>query len=285
MKIVRVIDLGVTMTAVGATCGGSAAAEEIRRAGAQAAHARSHRSGSAALRSTYVCTSGCGRIRKRPSRIAVGDDLGDVLRLDDAVGAAVAELARRHGGVHALRAQDGHADALVAVGDGDGLGQLDARRLGHAVRRRPDRGEQAGCAGGVHEVALATSDHRRQHGPGGVDVGHHVQLPLRLPRLVRRLHAAAGAGTGVGEEDVDRADLALDALDERHDRGLVGDVELDAEAADLLPDRPRGVTVAVGDDDRARPVGHPPTGDRGADPAPAARDDRYPVRDLHGTAP
>ena len=30
----------------------------------------SQRSGSAALRSTYVCTSGCDRIRNRPSRMA-----------------------------------------------------------------------------------------------------------------------------------------------------------------------------------------------------------------------
>ena len=49
----------------------------------------------------------------------LGDHLGDVLGLDDAVGAAVAELPGRHGRVHALRAQHRHADAVVAVGDGD----------------------------------------------------------------------------------------------------------------------------------------------------------------------
>ena len=65
---------------------------------------------------------------------------------------------------------------------------------------------------------------------------------------------------------------------------LVGALELavsDAPLDDVL-DRFLG---AIGDHDGARTAGHPPAGHRGADASPAARDDRYPVRDLHGRAP
>ena len=65
------------------------------------------------------------------------------------------------------------------------------------------------------------------------------------------------------------------------DGGLVGDVELDAEAADLVADGRGGVAVAVGHDDGAGAAGHPAAGHGRADPAAAPGDDRHPVLDLH----
>ena len=102
--------------------------------------------------------------------------------------------------------------------------------------------------------------------------------------LSRRL-AATRAGPGVGEEDVDRADLALDALDQGDDRRLVRDVELHAEATDLVTDGLGRRAVAVGDDHRTGPACHPTAGHGRADAPAPTRDDRYPIRDLHGRAP
>lgn len=62
-----------------------------------------------------------------------------------------------------------------------------------------------------------------------------MPLPQGLPGLVGRLGATAPAAA-IGEEDVDRADVPLDPLNKVLHRGLVGEVPLDAEAADLLAD-------------------------------------------------
>ena len=78
---------------------------------------------------------------------------------------------------------------------------------------------------------------------------------------------------------------SLHPLDQRDHRGLVGHVQLDAEATDLGAHGLRGVTVAVDDDDGASAVGHPSTSDRGADATAAAGDDGHPVVDFHRVPP
>ena len=94
----------------------------------------SQRSGSAALRCEVLGTSGWGRIRNRSSARPVDDRVGHLLRLDDALRrappppAALARRRRQHVGVHALRAQARDLDALVAVGDGQPLGERRRRR-------------------------------------------------------------------------------------------------------------------------------------------------------------
>ena len=93
---------------------------------------------------------------------------------------AVGDDVRRH----RLRAQHREADALMVMADRQPLGQGDRRRLGHRVRHRADLRQQAGGGRRAQDVALATSDHRRQHRTGRVDVGHAVHLPHRLDRLV-----------------------------------------------------------------------------------------------------
>jgi len=61
-------------------------------------------------------------------------------------------------------------------------------------------------------VAVAALDHRGQHGPRGVDVGHEIHVPDLLPIGVRRVDAAADGDAGVGAKQVDRAESLGDVV-------------------------------------------------------------------------
>jgi hypothetical protein len=74
----------------------------------------------------------------------------------------------------------------------------------------------------------------RQHGPGGVQVSHYMQLPLVLPDFVAGVcQQAAAARTGVGTEQIDLS-IPVDCLLHQIDDLLfVRDVTRDAIAADV----------------------------------------------------
>ena len=101
--------------------------------------------------------------------------------------------------------------------------------LGDRVRRVADLGEQAGGRRGVEQVAAAPLDHAWHQEPGGLHVGHDVDVPHAVPRLVGGLDALGDADAGVGGEQVDRPDLGLGALDDRGEVALVADVGGDVE--------------------------------------------------------
>ena len=59
----------------------------------------------------------------------VDNRIGKRGRFNDAVGLPVAQASRRHGRIHALRAEHRDCDAVIAVGDCQKLSQLDRRCL------------------------------------------------------------------------------------------------------------------------------------------------------------
>ncbi len=103
-----------------------------------------------------------------------------------------------------LRAQARHADALLAVGDGQPFGERDRGVLGDRIRRRAQLGEQAGRRGGDDQVALTPRQHARQHRARHVDVTVHVDRPDPRPGVVGGFLAARHDDPGVREEQPDR---------------------------------------------------------------------------------
>ena len=201
--------------------------------------------------------------------------------------AAVGQLLGSHGRVHALGAEDRHADAVVAVRDGEVLGQLDAGGLGHRVGGGSDRQQQAGGGGGLQEVALAPRQHAGQHGPGRVHVGHHVQVPLLLPGVVAGLDAAVRARPGVGEEHVDGAVAFLDLVDEaaaappRRSRRGRRPSPRPRRCRPGSPRPRRRLGVAIDEHHRPGALLGEAASDGAADASAPAGDDRDPALQLH----
>ena len=84
---------------------------------------------------------------------------------------------------------------------------------------------------------------------------------------------------GVVDEDVEGPELLLGPSDHPLDVGAVGDVGLDRDPADLGCGRLHLLPRARGDGD-ARPGAGQLERDPAPDPAPAARDERDPAREL-----
>ena len=155
----------------------------------EAAHAGQPAVGSPALRCTYSATSGCGRIRKRsaarPATTASATSSGSIAPCGEHDLAVRSRRAEEHVGAHALRAQARHLDACVAVGDRQPLGEPDGRVLGGGVRALPMLVSRPAADAVLQQVALAPGEHRRQHRPRRVHVGHHVDVPDASPRRRR----------------------------------------------------------------------------------------------------
>jgi hypothetical protein len=171
---------------------------------------------------------------------ALHDDLGDVVGAhhlarsrDDAsrerLGASGAEALAQQRRVDAHRAQAAHADAAVAVGHREPLGERDRGMLGDRVRRRADLGQQAGGRRRREEVALAALEPSGDEPPGGVHVRAHVDVEGERPRLVGRVEPGAVGDARVGAEQVDRAECVLGARDQVADCAVVAHVALDAD--------------------------------------------------------
>ena len=85
----------------------------------------------------------------------------------------------------------------MMVRDRKPLGKRNRRMLGDRVGQRSELSEKSGGRCSVQQVPLAPSDHRGQHGPGRVEVGHHVDVHHLLDSLVGVFDASARHETGV----------------------------------------------------------------------------------------
>ena len=186
-----------------------------------------------------------------------------------------------HPGAHALRADRLHGDAAVAVGHREPLGEADRGVLGHRVRRAADHRQQARGRGGHHEppalaAGLGGGDPLGHQQPGGAHVGHHVDVDDPLPHVVGGLQAVGAAGpvdAGVGQVDVDAAELGGGLLDQGAHARVGGAVAGHGDRADLLGRAAYGVGVEVVDHDPGA-LGDQAGGQRATDAAGGAGDDR-----------
>ena len=223
---------------------------------------------------------------------ALDHDVGDLLGLEHGAGrldhvrggpAHLAALVARvqHRGVHAHRAQAADADAAVAVGHRQPLGERDRAVLGDRVRARADLGEQPGRRRRREEVARAALQPARHQAPRRVHVRHDVDAERELPAL---LEADPAADAGVRAEQVDRPELRLGAVHQRVDLGAVGHVAPggDRRGADLPGHALGSRGVDVGDDHAARAVLGEAPRERAPDARRRAGDDDDLAGDLHG---
>ena len=107
---------------------------------------------------------------------------------------------------------------------------------------------------------------------------------LRLEQRHDALQVGGAHRSRVVDEDVDRAELALDVRERVVDRGAVADVGVQREArADRRDRLPGGVQPDVERRD-ARAVGGEAVADRLADARAAARDDSDPAVEAHAAS-
>ena len=97
--------------------------------------------------------------------------------------------------------------------------------LGRRVERVSSGAEDSRHRRRRDQMAALALDPARQHGPGGVDVRHDVDLPLALPQLVGSVRTAAGGDARVREPGVDRSHVLLNLADQRVGGLFVGYVE------------------------------------------------------------
>ena len=171
-----------------------------------------------------------------------------------------------HGGVHALRAQARHLDALVAVGDRQPLGEGDGGVLGHRVRRGADVGEQPGGRRGGEEVALAPLEHPGTSARAAYTWAMTLTCQIassrrRAPRGRCRRRCRRWSRTGRPGRTWPRRGRRA-----RSTSASIADVGGDASSAAASPssrgDRCGAVAVEVGDDDTRRALGGEAAGQR-----------------------
>ena len=169
------------------------------------------RSGSAALRWTYSCTSGWGRIRNcsvaSPAITASATASGSITPWVSTTPPAVPALAAsfRRSVLTPWGQRHDTVDAVVAVGDGEPLGQRDRGVLRDAVGGVADVGEQPGRRRGGEDVALAPRQHPGQ-APRCTACTWAITLTSQIccHELRRRFDALHRADAGVAHEQVDR---------------------------------------------------------------------------------
>jgi hypothetical protein len=114
--------------------------------------------------------------------------------------------------------------------------------LGGRIGRAADLRQQAGRRNRVEEIAAAARLHARDQVPRRIDMGHDMNGPAALPRLVgasagihrHRIEAAADAG--IGAEQRNRAELMLGLLDDVKDILLLSDIAFEGRPADRRGD-------------------------------------------------
>jgi hypothetical protein len=134
------------------------------------------------------------------------------------------------------------------------------------------RGDLAAPANDADDDASAARSHPLHQRVNDIDVGKELGVESRAPDLGRQFVRRRSSGrTGGIDEDVDRADAALDRLDHRAGLGGVGEIGCDAERVFQFEPRPldivarprangdprpfSGEAVRAGESDAFRPAG------------------------------
>ena len=146
------------------------------------------------------------------------------------------------------------------------LGERHGRSLRHAVRRRPDLGQQPGRGRGRAEVAVAASQPLVEQVLGGPPVRIDVDVERELPVLLGRRQVDAATDPGVGEEQVDRPERLLGRADQFDVPALGGHVGDRRRSA-----RSRPAVVPAGSSTSATTTFAPPSWKRRASAAPMPR--------------
>ena len=119
-----------------------------------------------------------------------------------------------------------HFDAARAEADGHALGEHLHRALAGGVRRDARPAQLTLDRADIDDAATAARHHVPRHGLSdeehAVEVGAHQHVPVGRIELVER---RAALDAGVVDEDVDRADLGLDAGDRLDHSLTVANVE------------------------------------------------------------
>lgn len=228
-----------------------------------------------------------GQDPEAPGAQALHHRVGDRLRLEHAVHPrhASALPTRGHRRAHGLGTQTCDAQAAVAVGDREPLGEGHGRVLRDGVGGRADLGEQTrrGCR--LEQRAAAALEHAGHQHARRPHVGHHVHLPDALPVRVGHVDAARHGDARVRAEEIDRAVRALGRGHQRPQRVGIAHVRAVALAADGRGHAARAVGVHVGHHHRARPFGREALAQGTPDAAGAPGHDHVRVAQLHRDGP
>jgi NADH-quinone oxidoreductase subunit N len=249
-----------------------------------------HRPRAAALDHVRAATHreiGAGHVPRRP-RAEEGDGAGDVLRLGEPPQRRVrrdrlVDLRRLVAGRVGDRQPRGdhvHADAVGAQLQGERLREAVERGLRARVGHEARAGDPRQRAAHVDDAAAPPLDHPGGHRLAAEEAGLRlrVELPLVVLPPVLGERDDREVDGGVVDEDVDRAELRLDAADHRLDLRPDGGVGADedgppAGGGDLLDDLlPRAAIRDVVHGD-LRALAGERLRDGGADPAARSGDD------------
>ena len=176
------------------------------------------------------------------------------------------------------RAERVDADAVGPQLAGERVGEVDLGRLRRGVlrprlglRARDRRDQQRRPAAAGAQVRQGRAHEHR----GMDDVERQRLLPVGRGRLLER--GAAGGAAGVGDDEVQAAQLARALVDGRGERGLVGDVGRDAVRAHAqraqLARRPLHLVGVAGAQAHGAALVGQAQDDRPADPARRAGDE------------
>ena len=164
-----------------------------------------------------------------------GDKVGDLLRTPEPTHRDLLEDPGAnvvgHGRDHLRRDEagrdrvDGHALAGV---ERRGLGEADDPGLGRGVVRLTVVAVETDDEVDVDDPAVAGLDHVRQHPCGQMEDARQVRLDDGIPFVRRHLRQRAVAGDpGVVDEDVDAAEMLLDARDGCADGNRIANIATD----------------------------------------------------------
>jgi hypothetical protein len=178
-------------------------------------------------------------------------------------------------GIGVSRADRIDGDAATRDLGGERAGEADERMLGRAIGRDIRITLEAGGRGDVDDASAAALDHARQHRLAGMDGAHDVHVPHPVEHRRLAFVEPAGLGrAGIVDQDGDRPPLAFggaDAPTRLHGIGDVGDLVAGRIAGrDRFPQR----RFAAADHGDAGAGARERAGDRAADPATAAGDQR-----------
>ena len=180
-----------------------------------------------------------------------------------------------------------HPDAERA----DLLGKRADEGRDRALARGVVRGAEAAALEGSerghqHDRPGAARLHRAEHGLGGEEGAEDVDVEGLPPERERGVDAALALedAAGVGEEDVDRAELGLGAGDHLGDPFRIADVGREAERARMVALDRAGVILAreIGEGDLRAGLGEGARR-RAADPRGAAGDENDLVCEFHAS--
>ena len=135
------------------------------------------------------------------------------------------ELVGQLGRVHGIGADDGHVDRRAMELGNQRQGVIADGRLGGAIDSLTRHGHDAAQRGHVDDLAAAARLHDAQGRPAAVDRPHEVDLDLLLELILGQLISGPRVDdTGIVDEDVDRAQLGLNAVGESLPGSGVADV-------------------------------------------------------------